>query len=83
MVFAGYIRGNAVSLPLFEILDQGVGMRVGVQCDELDQCIVFQDEADELGGLRFIQTAPLDLDALVRPGIPEAQELIEKFLLNG
>ena len=54
MVFAGYIRGNALRLPLFEILDQRVGMRVGVQCDELDQRVVFQDEADELGGLRFI-----------------------------
>lgn len=49
---------------------------------ELDECVVSQDETDKLGSLRFVQTAAFNLDVLIRPSVPKAQEFVEQVLFD-
>ena len=43
MVFACNVRSHAVSLPVLEILNHGIGMCVGIERDELDERVVFKN----------------------------------------
>jgi hypothetical protein len=79
MVFTRNVRCYGVRLSVLEILDQRSGMCVRIERDELDKYVISQDKTDELGSLRFVQTAPFNLDVLVRPSDSKAQEVVEQI----
>jgi len=76
------VGGHGICLSILEDFHQMVWMCVGIERDELDQCVVGQNQTDQLGCPLLSQGTTLDFYLLIRPPVAQAQKFIEKVILN-